>query len=134
MPIPAVTASTSLDLGSLLTNLGVLILAIAAAVSGVFTGWQKFKRTLTDEKPATNPATEQYRILSASIMETTSMKALTESNVEMAEQMRKLCARLEEAIDEMRESRVTTRSFNEEAHRLRVSINDAYELLRRFKL
>lgn len=133
MPVQTVAASTPFDLGSLLTNLGVLILAIAATVSGVFTGWRQFKKTLDPEKPQPT-GTEQYRILSASIMETNSMKALTESNHEMIEQMRRLCVRLEDVSELIRDNSKSTSSLNEESHRLRVAVQDAHELARRFKL
>ena len=134
MPVTAVAASGPLDLGTILSNLAVLVAAAAAIFAGVFSGWRQFKKSLTEDKTPTNPATEQYRMLSGAIMETNSMRVLTESNQDLCEAVRKLCARLEEVVDEIRESRITTRSMNEETHRLRVAVNDAYELLRRFKL
>lgn len=132
MPVSAAT-SAPLDLGTLLTNLGVLVLAIAATVSGAFTGWRSFKKSLQGDSKPVNSVTEQYRMVSGAIIETQSIKAFTESNLEVVEGQRKLCMRLEELVEELREQRQSTRALNEENHRLRVTVADAYELLRRMK-
>lgn len=124
----AVAASSPVDIATIVTNLGIFSLAVTAAVAGIFTGWQKVKKSLGN--PATPPPGGQdFRVLSASIMETTSMRELTEQNRRTADALERVCKRLEEAVEALSEHRSSMRSAHEEVHRLGVAIRDANQIL-----
>lgn len=126
-------ASGTLDLNSIAANLSVFALAVAAVVGGCYKAWSDIKKKLTGGDNSVSRPTDDLKVLSAALMETTSMNALTESNRHLSDQLRQLCTRIEELVEGIRDHRSSTRSMHEEAHRLRVAVNDAYELLREFR-
>lgn len=129
-----ITSPAEIDIGSIITNLGIFSLAVAAAVGGVFTGWNKVKKSLKeDAKHAHAPGSSDYRVLSATITETQTLRSLTEANIRLADSLDKFSRKLDDVMEAVGDHRSSMRSFHEEAHRLGVSIRDANEILRGFK-
>lgn len=117
------------DISAILTSLGIFSLAIAAVVGGIYKGIKEVK------KGGAETGTE---LKSGLIMETATVRALTESN-------HRLCASNEEIIDLLRsldhrgalliealqDNRSIVRSQIEEQHRLRAATVDLVEIIRR---
>lgn len=131
MPL-TIPASTQLDLGTLVTNLGILAVAVAAVISGIYTGWQKVKKAMSGEEGAGASVlqSEGFRVLKASITETSSMTFLTESNRALGENVRQLDASVSDLVSILRANKQAAEGQAEEAHRLRIAIRDLYEQLR----
>lgn len=129
MPLPPTPEPN--DLSAILTNLGVLIVAAGAAVTGILQGIKNSKSlTKTDPK---SEKEQRVQVLSATITETQTLRDFTESNRQVAEQLRSLCARLEEVIEGLREHRSITRDFTDETHKLRLALSDVYEIAKAFR-
>lgn len=76
---------------------------------------------------------QRVQVLSATITETQTLREFTESNRQVAEQLRALCTRIEEVVDGLREHKSVTRDFTDEAHKLRLALCDVYEIAKAFR-
>lgn len=88
------TIASSPDLLTVITNLGIFSLAVAAAVGGIWKGIKSVKRE-DDDSP--------QRIAQATIMESTTMLMLSESNRSLEKEvveLRHAINRLIEKLDE----------------------------------
>jgi succinate dehydrogenase/fumarate reductase flavoprotein subunit len=132
--VPTTLASAPLDPSVIVTNLGILVLAVAAVISGVYTGWRKVKKMMRDEEnpgPSGVFQTESLKVLKATITETTSMAMLSESNRNLAECVRHLDQSIGDLVDIMRDNKRAAEGQAEETHRLRVAVKDLHEQFRR---
>ena len=127
MPLSPVAAPS--DTQAILTNIGVLIVALGAAFAGIMKGIRNAKKLLRGE-PSSNTQEEKKQVLSAAIMETVSIREWSEQNRLSTEQTRLLCNRIKELIEELRDHRSSTRDFNDEARKLRLVVADLVEVAR----
>ena len=125
MPPSLIAAPT--ELNEVLTNIGVLIVALGAAFAGIMKGVRNTKKLLRGDSTS-NTQDEKKQILSAAIMETVSIREWSEQNRAGTEQTRQLCSRLEDMVEELRDHRSTTRDFTDEVHKLRLAVNDLVEV------
>lgn len=119
------------DITAILTSLGVFSLAIAAVVGGIYKGIKEVKK---------GGAETDGEVKSAVLIETTSIKNLTESNLLIVETHRELISvirsferKAENLIEALRDNREMARSQIEEQHRLRAATVDLVEMLRRMR-
>jgi len=118
------------DLAEIGTNLGVLIIALGAAVAGIFKGIQNTRKLLRGEQTNMQPE-DKKQVLSAAIIETISIQQWTEQNHAATEQSRTLCIRLEEVVEEVRDHRSLNRDFIDEMRKLRLAVTDLNDTMRR---
>jgi len=116
------------DISAIITSLGVFSLAVAAVVGGIYKGLKEVKKGGADTG---------QQVVSAALMETRTMTALTESNKLLARAVEELSVvaqsierRLDKGNDLARELRDAMRSSTEEAHRLRVATTDLHQHMR----
>ncbi len=131
--MPGTPVPVPLDFNALVTNLSVLVIAVAAVIGGAYKAWSDIRKKLAAEPADGVTGTEHFKILKATITETSSMLALTEANRTLADAMRNLCNRLDDLVEAERDGRSSMRSMHEEMHRLRVAVTDLHELLRTFR-
>jgi hypothetical protein len=119
------------DITAILTSLGVFSLAIAAVVGGIYKGIKEV------QKGGADTGTE---VKSALLMESTTARQLSESNLLIVETNRELISvirsferRTESLIEALRDGREMARSQIEEQHRLRAATVDLVELMRRVR-
>lgn len=127
MPATDIAASTP-DIAAIVTSLGVFSLAVAAVVGGIYRGLKQVKSGTDADKA----------VAGAILMDTLSVRMLTESNTRLAEtnseivnmlrEIRVSTQQLNEAIKEQRE---VVRSQIDEQHRLRVAAVDLTDQIRR---
>jgi hypothetical protein len=133
VPTAAIAASASPpDISAILTSLGVFSLAIAAVVGGIYKGIKEVKK---------GGAETGAELKTGLIIETATVRALTESNYTLSqtnkdilETLRSIDRHVERLIEAAQDQRETTRSQIEEQHRLRAATVDLVELMRRFRL
>lgn len=116
------------DLSSILTSLGVFSLAIAAVVGGIYKGIKEVKKG----------GTETGEVKSAVIVETLTIRALTDSHLqlvaiqtEIRDLLRQSVRQTESVIEAIQDHRAIIRSQIEEQHRLRAATVDLVEIMRR---
>ncbi len=114
------SAVPSLDLNALGSNLAVLVVAIGAVTAGIWRGWQKIKKTLTEtEIPAVVPAGEErLKLISATIVETSSLTMLSESNRQLDRSVCELDRSVENAQEELKQHRYSMDRMSENLARL----------------
>ena len=127
MPAATLPASPP-DITAILTSLGVFSLAIAAVVGGIYKGLKEAKKGEPSDTA----------LAGGLILDTATARALTESNMRLAEinrdildVIRHIDRRADNLIEAIRESREMTRSQIEEQHRLRAATVDLVEMMRR---
>ena len=127
MPAATLPASPP-DITAILTSLGVFSLAIAAVVGGIYKGLKEAKKGEPTETA----------LAGGLILDTATARALTESNLRLAEinrdildVLRHVDRRADNLIETIRESREMTRSQIEEQHRLRAATVDLVDMMRR---
>lgn len=127
--MPVELPVTPPDISAILTSLGILSLAIAAVVGGIYKGIKEVTRGGADT---------DSEVKSAVLVETTSLRALTESNLtlvqsnnEMRDNLKHLCRVCDHLVETMKDHREIVRSQMEEQHRLRAATVDLVEVLRR---
>lgn len=128
MDAAQVLASAPPDLSAIITSLGVLSLAVAAVVAGVYKGIKDIRKGGADTGHA---------VAAATIMETSSLTRFTESNGRVTEVLTELITllhdtnrRISALSTEVAEVAHRKRALTEEEHRLRVAIVDIHEFLR----
>lgn len=122
------------DLSVLLTNLGILVAAIAAVIGGVWTGWQRVKTAIKEEATASGiTGSQSFQVLKATITETTTLLQLTESNRNLTEAVESLDRIIGDLVVVLRDNKRASESQGEEAHRLRIAVKDLYEQFRSFR-
>jgi hypothetical protein len=126
---PAELPASPPDISAILTSLGVFSLAIAAVVGGIYKGIKEVK------KGGVETGAE---VKSALLMETVTVRALSDSNrrlcevnVEIRELLRQLCRQGDHLIEALKDQREMTRSQIEEQHRLRAATVDLVDQMRR---
>ena len=126
---PAELPASPPDISAILTSLGVFSLAIAAVVGGIYKGIKEVKK---------GGAETGSEVKSALLMETTTARAITESNrrlcevnVELRDIARQLCRQTDHLVEALQDHRAITRSQIEEQHRLRAATVDLLEIMRR---
>lgn len=123
MPAPALPVSPP-DLSAILTSLGIFSLAIAAVVGGIYKGIKEVKR---------GGAETGSEVKSAVLVETLTLKALTDSNLQLAGAHNELNSLLRKLIEALEDNRSIVRSQIEEQHRVRAATVDLVEGLRRVR-
>ena len=101
--MPANSASATLDVPQLVTNLSVFSLAVSAVVAGV---WKALKSVKAGEAPASAKPVNEVR--AAMLVETATMVHWTESNRQLGEKLDRLipevvelCHQIERLRDRM---------------------------------
>ena len=129
MPISPTSAPTNLaEIG---TNLGVLIIALGAALAGIMKGIRDTRKLLRGDEPNAQRTDDRKQVLAAAIIETITIQQWTEQNRAGVEHTRVLCVRLEEMIEELRDSRSVSRDFIDEVRKLRMAVSDLNDTMRR---
>lgn len=135
MPAAALPASPP-DVTAIITSLGIFSLAIAAVVGGIYKGIKEVKKGGADTGS---------EVKSAVIMETMTVRALMDSNLQLTgsntqiaelirqflEAQRSIDRQGEKLIEALQDQRGITRSQIEEQHRLRAAIVDLVDVMRR---
>lgn len=116
----AISAVPSLNLESLTANLTILVVAVGAAVAGVWNGWQKIKKSLTDDSPRPD---ERLRVVAATLTETMTLTMLTESNRELKEAVCALERRVSDQAEELRQNRYAIGRASEAMDRMVSSLD-----------
>ena len=126
---PADLPASPPDISAILTSLGVFSLAIAAVVGGIYKGIKEVKK---------GGAETGAEVKSALLMETTTARAIAESNrrlceinTELRDLARQLCRQTDHLIEALQDQRSITRSQIEEQHRLRSATVDLVDQMRR---
>lgn len=120
MLILSATSALPLDLSSIITNLGVFSLAVAAVVGGIYKAIQEVKKS-----GATAPALAATAILDAP----TTQKMLSTFAV-LTETLVKVERHLDKMYENGHDLRENVRNSTEEMHRLRVAVVDLHQHLR----
>lgn len=134
MSLPAPTSPP--DISAILTSLGVFSLAVAAVVGGIYKGIKEIKN---------GSGESDKQVKKGLILETLTVRELSESNRLLAESnrllletnndirdlLRQLVRSGEDVVEALKDSREMTRSQIEEQHRLRAATVDLVERLRR---
>lgn len=125
---PALPASPP-DISAILTSLGIFSLAIAAVVGGIYKGIKEV------EKGGAETGSE---VKSAVLVETATIRNLTESNIQLAasnheirDLLRSIDHRAALLIEALGDNRTIIRSQIEEQHRLRAATVDLVDQMRR---
>lgn len=135
MPAAALPASPP-DITAIITSLGIFSLAIAAVVGGIYKGIKEVKKGGADTG---------NEVKSAVIMETMTVRALMDSNLQLTgsntqiaelirqflDAQRSIDRQGEKLIEALQDQRGITRSQIEEQHRLRAAIVDLVDVMRR---
>lgn len=126
---PAELPASPPDISAILTSLGVFSLAIAAVVGGIYKGIKEVKK---------GGAETGSEVKSALLMETVTVRALSDSNLQLVGINTEILAALrsvdrtgEKLIEALQDHRAITRSQIEEQHRLRAATVDLLEIMRR---
>lgn len=129
MPAATLPASPP-DITAILTSLGVFSLAIAAVVGGIYKGLKEAKKG--------EPTDTAFA--GGLILDTATARALTESNMRLAEinhdvleQLRRFDRQADNLVEAIKLQREMTRSQIEEQHRLRAAVVDLVEIMRRIR-
>lgn len=116
------------EVTTLLTSLGVLSLAIAAVVGGIYEGIKEVRKGTVE--------TDEVR--SGIVLEAAMAKALADSNFrlvdtnkELLEILRQSDRRMTLLVESLQDQREMTRSQVEEQHRLRAAMIELVDFLRR---
>lgn len=125
---PALPASPP-DISAILTSLGIFSLAIAAVVGGIYKGIKEVKK---------GGAETGSEVKSAVLVETATIRNLTESNIqltasnhEIRDLLRSIDHRAALLIEALTDNRSIIRSQIEEQHRLRAATVDLVDQMRR---
>lgn len=125
---PALPASPP-DISAILTSLGIFSLAIAAVVGGIYKGIEEVKK---------GGAETGSEVKSAVLVETATIRNLTESNIQLAasnheirDLLRSIDHRAALLIEALGDNRTIIRSQIEEQHRLRAATVDLVDQMRR---
>lgn len=125
---PALPASPP-DISAILTSLGIFSLAIAAVVGGIYKGIKEVKK---------GGAETGSEVKSAVLVETATIRNLTESNLqltasnhEIRDLLRSIDHRAALLIEALTDNRSIIRSQIEEQHRLRAATVDLVDQMRR---
>lgn len=125
---PALPASPP-DISAILTSLGIFSLAIAAVVGGIYKGIKEVKK---------GGAETGSEVKSAVLVETATIRNLTESNLqlvasnhEIRDLLRSIDHRAALLIEALGDNRTIIRSQIEEQHRLRAATVDLVDQMRR---
>lgn len=127
----AVSVVPSLDYEAVVSSLLLLVGAIAAIVAGAWKGWQNVKKTLRDPSAVSSQTDEKVKIVSATIVETTTLARLTESNNEVRGAVCELHRTLEDHTNEMKQSRYATQQASESMQRLLSAIEHNSRIIER---
>ena len=114
------------DLQTILTNLGVFSLAIAAVVGGIYKGIKEVRKGSVAEKEVIS----SLESMTARTL-TESLLRLSNSNRDLIDVIRQVDHRITLLAESLSDHRNTTRSQIEDQHRLRATIADLVDVIRR---
>lgn len=119
----AASVAPSLDFEAIATSLILLAGAVAAIVAGAWRGWQAVKKSLLDPTSVSSQTDEKIKIVSATIVETTTLARLTESNNELRGSVCDLLRGVNELTYELRENRHAAHKTGDALDRLQSSLD-----------
>lgn len=120
MVLTILTSALPANLSSILTNLGVFSLAVAAVVGGIYKAIQEIRKSTTAAPVITATA----------LMDAQTMQKFLSTFAVLAETLTEIERHLDKAHDKGQEMRDNVRSSTEEMHRLRVAVVDLHQHMR----
>lgn len=120
MFMSALTSALPPDLSSIITNLGVFSLAVAAVVGGIYKAIREVRKT-NENAPA---------VAATALMDAQTMQKFLSTFAVLAETLTEIERHLDKAHDKGQEMRDNVRSSTEEMHRLRVAVTDLHQHMR----
>lgn len=124
--MPTASLPSPPDIQAILTSLGVFSLAIAAVVGGIYKGIKEVRKNHGADLEVISAADGwSTRSLTDSIVR------LTDANRDLHDAVRQIDHRASLLIESLADHKAITRSQLEDQHRLRASIGDLVDVIRR---